>query len=71
MRGEGDDGAEEAGLGAKYLLDTPPDSERDSNRTGDVCNLSLIHLLPTFSRNLLRPDSSASGPTDSDNELTN
>lgn len=67
MRGDGED----AGFGAERFLDTPPGNDRDDDRTGDVCDLSLVHLLPAFSLILLRPDSSASGPTDSDNELTN
>ena len=71
MRGEGDYSSEDAGLGAERFLDAPPGDERDGNWAGDVCNLALIYLLPTFSLNLLRPDSSASGPTESDNELTN
>ena len=71
VRCERDYSSEDAGFGAERLLNAPPSNECDDNWTGDVCDLSFIHLLPTFSLDLLRPDSKASGPTDSDNELTN
>ena len=70
MRDQRDDGPKDASFRSEGLLDAPPSDDFDHKRTDEVGDPPLVHFLPTFSLAFLRPDSSTSALTESDNELT-